>query len=292
MHAGKFGGWLLLVLLVLALLLGALLAYGAWRWQGLSASLQARLESGRQASAPARYRLSELDGLPAPVQRYFRAALQDGMLRVAAVDLLQRGSFNLSETGAQWKPFSASQRVLTQRPGFVWDARIAVLPGLAVHVHDAYAAGEGLLRPSLLGAIDLTLLSGGGAVAEGELMRYLAEAPWYPTALLPGRGVVWTAVDERHARATLTEGPTSVSLLFEFGDDALVSAVRAEARSRSVAGQMLPTPWEGRWFDYRPRDGMLVPMRGEVAWLLPEGRKPYWRGSISAMSYEFTRPGP
>ena len=34
------------------------------------------------------------------------------------------------------------------------------------------------------------------------------------------------------------------------------------------------------------RDGMRVPTRGEVAWLLPEGPKPYWRGEVTALRYE------
>ena len=33
--------------------------------------------------------------------------------------------------------------------------------------------------------------------------------------------------------------------------------------------------------------GMRIPMTGEVAWLTPEGRKPYWRGTITSLRYEF-----
>ena len=40
-------------------------------------------------------------------------------------------------------------------------------------------------------------------MAEGELMRFLAEAAWYPTALLPSQGVRWQGADERSAFATL-----------------------------------------------------------------------------------------
>jgi hypothetical protein len=32
---------------------------------------------------------------------------------------------------------------------------------------------------------------------------------------------------------------------------------------------------------------MLVPMSGEVAWILPKGSKPYWRGKITRLEYEF-----
>lgn len=40
-----------------------------------------------------------------------------------------------------------------------------------------------------------------GEVAQGELMRFFAEAAWYPTALLPSQGVRWQAVDDTSARA-------------------------------------------------------------------------------------------
>ena len=66
-----------------------------------------------------------------------------------------------------------------------------------------------------------------------------------------------------------------------------VQAARADARGRSVAGNIVMTPWEGRWSDVQVRDGMRVPLTGEVAWLTPEGRKPYWRGTIASVRYEF-----
>lgn len=34
---------------------------------------------------------------------------------------------------------------------------------------------------------------------------------------------------------------------------------------------------------------MRVPMEAEVAWLLPEGPLPYWRGRITKLSYEFAQ---
>ena len=37
-----------------------------------------------------------------------------------------------------------------------------------------------------------------------EGLRYLAEAVWMPSALLPSNGVAWEAVDDLHARASLT----------------------------------------------------------------------------------------
>jgi hypothetical protein len=101
--------------------------------------------------------------------------------------------------------------------------------------------------------------------------------------------VRWEALDERSARATLADAPLSLTMIFTFGADGLIESARAEARGRLVGGRIIATPWEGRWTNYRMRDGMRVPMTGEVAWLLPAGRKPYWRGTITALRYEFAR---
>jgi hypothetical protein len=246
-----------------------------------------RLESSRRAPAAAVHDARELDGLPAPVRRYFREVLRDGQAIVAAASVRHEGSFDMSGNGERWVPFTSRQRVVTARPGFVWDARIRVVPGIAVHVHDAYVAGEGILHPALFGLFTLMELRGEGEVAQGELMRFFAEAAWYPTALLPGQGVRWEAVDDRSAKATLRDGALGLTLLFRFGDDGLIESVRAEARGRAVGAQVIPTPWEGRWSNWQERGGMRVPMTGEVAWVLPEGRRPYWRGTITELAYEF-----
>jgi hypothetical protein len=225
--------------------------------------------------------------LPAPVRRYFRVVLKEGQPVVSGVRVRHTGTFNMGETTDQWKPFTSDQKVVAQRPGFDWDGRVAMMPGVPVRVHDAYVAGEGILHASLLGLFPVVDLRGTGDVAEGELMRFFAEAAWYPTALLPSQGVRWEAVDDRSAYAALTEGDISITMLFTFNEQGLIETVRAEARGRTVGDKVVPTPWQGRFWNYQERGGMRVPLDGEVAWLLPEGAKPYWRGAITEIAYEF-----
>lgn len=278
-----------IVLAVLAVLYVAAAASGSWRWRQATAALEQRLRAEARPAAAARVDLRALDGLPAPVQRYLRTALRDGAPIVAAARLTHEGEFDLGGEREKWKPFVSTQQVSTSRPGFVWHARIFAAPGVAVQVHDAYVGGQGLLRASLLGWVTLADPAPTRELAEGELMRWLAEAAWYPTALLPGQGVRWQAVDEHSARATVADGGVEVSLVFRFGPDGLIESVRADARGRTVGGRTLPTPWEGRWSHYAERAGMQVPLTGEVAWLLPEGRRPYWRGTVGTLDYESAR---
>lgn len=152
---------------------------------------------------PATYDAREIEDLPPPVRRYFRAVLQDGQPIVGGVRLSQEGQFRRSDSEDRWRPFKATQVFTTRPPGFDWDARIRMAPGVTAFVHDAYVAGEGMLHAKALSLITVADVHGTTAAAEGELLRYLAEAAWYPTALLPSQGVRWEAMDGSAARATL-----------------------------------------------------------------------------------------
>jgi hypothetical protein len=275
------------LLVAVVALWGVATLYGQSRWQARTDALLGDLAAARVPLAETRYDPAMIEGLPPPVQRYLRAVLTPGQPMVLGVTMTHEGSFNMGEAVDNWKPFQSTQTVTTSRPGFVWDASVQMAPGLPVRVHDAYVAGEGVLVPAVLGLYQLMEMRGTGDIAVGELMRYLAEAPWYPTALLPGQGVVWSPIDDTSALATLTDGPVTVSLTFRFGADDMIASGRTEARGRTIAGKVVPTPWQGRWFAYERHDGMLVPTKGEVAWQLPDGEKPYWRGQVTSLRYDF-----
>lgn len=278
---------ILILVLILVCVTAVAITFGAWRWGVLTRELRTGLATARLPMDSQRVDFSEFESLPPPVRRYFQVALKDGQSMVAGIHVEHVGMFNMGEATDQWKPFRSEQAVVTHRPGFVWDGRVRIFPGISARVHDAYVAGEGILHASVLGLVSVVDIRGSGELAEGELMRFFAEAAWYPTALLPAAGVRWEPVDERSSRATMIDGPHSVTLLFTFDEQGLISVVRAEARGRAADGGLIPTPWEGRFRNYGERNGMLIPLDGEVAWLLPEGDRPYWRGQIHTIVYEF-----
>ena len=70
--------------------------------------MHARLEAARLPVGPKMYSANELDGLPAPVQRYFCTVLLDGQPLVVAVRIEHSGMFNMSETGKQWRSFNST----------------------------------------------------------------------------------------------------------------------------------------------------------------------------------------
>ncbi|HEX8362443.1 MAG TPA: DUF6544 family protein [Longimicrobium sp.] len=259
-------------------------AAGTLLWNHATAREVARLGS---APAPPLYSPEQLEGLPPPVARYFRRVLRPGQPMIRTARLQQEGRFWLGARDGKWTPFAAEETFSSSPPGFVWDAGVRMAALLSARVRDSYIRGTGSMRARLASVIPLVDESGSPELAAGALQRYLAEAVWLPTALLPASGVKWSPLDDRTARATLTDGAVTVSLDFTFAASGEILSSYTPARHRSVDGRWIPTPWTGSYRRYERVDGMLVPMEGEVAWILPDGPLPYWRGRITRALYEF-----
>jgi hypothetical protein len=228
---------------------------------------------------------ADLADLPPPVARYLARVLPENRSRVRSVELTQSGEFRTGDADSSWRPFTATHHVTTDPPGFVWEAWIEIAPFVSARVVDSFVAGEGSLTATVCSAITVADAESTPELDEGELLRYLGEAPWYPTALLPDAGVSWEALDDRSARATLSVGATTASLVFHFGDDGLVTHVTGERPAQDDDG-FERTPWSGHWWGYEERDGLLVPTAGRAEWNRETGDLPYWQGRLETVVYE------
>jgi len=90
--------WMAIIGVLIIVSLGIAAIYGSYRWQSDTDKLRARLINGRQVIKPQIYDQKELEGLPEPVQRFFRTVLKDGQAITSVVKLSQQGQFNMSET--------------------------------------------------------------------------------------------------------------------------------------------------------------------------------------------------
>jgi hypothetical protein len=228
--------------------------------------------------------VGRLEGLPPPVARYFAFALSPEQRIIAGAHLRFTGTFAAKPNA--WAPFTAEQEVRAVPPGFVWDARIAMMPVAAVRVRDSYVLGEGAMRAAAAAIIPVVNQHGTPEMAAASLQRFLAEAVWLPTALLPREGLSWSAIDDTSARVALTDGPTTVSLDVTFGPRGEIERI-STMRYRDVKGTPVLTPWVGHHTDYERLDGMMIPTSGDVAWVLPGGPEPYWRGRLVAATFDW-----
>lgn len=275
------------------------------KWDRATAALTQSIAAASERDAASRDRAvpdpGPLASMPDPVRRYFACALRGDLRIIRVARLESAGTFRRIAPGEPrgpeegWMPFTASQTFTTDPPGFVWSARMRMLPLVDVYVRDAYVEGRGSMQAAVLGAVPVVNARGEPGLDSGALLRYLAESPWLPTALLPGERLSWTAIDASHARATLRDGETEVSAVFEFTPAGDIAGVTAD-RAMSVDGGFVIVPWHGRFWQHGVRDGMRIPLRGEVSWLLDGAWRPYWRGEIVGGEYELALaadgPGP
>jgi len=265
--------------LVLTLLLHPTLGAGAMRWRHMSDDARARLTASGHGDAGT-FTFASVAGLPPPVARYFRHVLTEGQPIVTSFAFTQEGQFRLGESEDSWRPMRATQRFAVREPGFVWDARIQMFPLVPVLVRDSYVQGEAGMRASMLGLYTVMNAPASPELNAGALQRYLGEAAWFPSALLPASGVSWTAIDDRSALAMLKDRETTVSLVFHFNDQDEVERVSTASRLRESKGQYIPTPWVVTCRDYAVRNGMRVPTCCEASWELESGPLAYWKGRI------------
>jgi hypothetical protein len=250
------------------------------------ATLRADLNRAASATAADESTASpagDADDLPPPVARYLSTATGGEAVPVQQVVLTQSGEFRTGDADSPWRPFSATQHVTTDPPGFVWEAAIEMAPFVSARVVDSFVDGEGSLRATVFSVLTVADAASDPQLDEGELMRYLGETPWYPSALGAGGPVSWEPLDDRSARATLSVGETTASLVFHFGEDDLVQTVTGERPAQQDDGSYEPTPWSGHWWDYERREGVLVPTEGRAEWNGPTGTLAYWRGHLESM---------
>lgn len=263
-------------------------ATGGMTWRRATAREQARLQAAARAKLESAPDELARAGLPALVARYFAMVVPEGLTRVRGAHIRWTGEFQM-RPGSGWRPFEAEQEFTTSPPGFVWDARIQMMPLVRVQVRDQYVAGQGAMLGKVGGLITVVNEGGTPEMASSALIRWLGEAVWFPTALLPagpnGDGVRWDAVNDTTARATVTDAGTTVSAEFHFAPTGEITRMTA-MRYRDVNGTGVLTPFEGQYRNYARHDGVLIPMAAEVAWLLPEGRFPYWRGRPVMVRYD------
>ncbi|MNL39768.1 hypothetical protein D3C87_1620650 [compost metagenome] len=117
-------------------------------------------------------------------------------------------------------------------------------------------------------------------------MRYLAELPFNPDAILNAPDLHWEQVNVDTVAVSLQTigGLARVLLHFDAAGDVITAS--AADRPRDVDGTTVATPWLGHFSSYDMIGGYRLPLTAEVAWQLPAGEFVYWRGHITAFGAE------
>ncbi len=184
-----------------------------------------------------------------------------------------------SAPGVKPMDMTAKQIISTNETEFVWRA----LSGFAdsILIADYFVKSVGGMEVKMLGTITLANIIGGESAAKGEALRYLAELPLNPDAILFNTALEWTAIDSSSFKVATGQGKARGEITFKLGDDGLIATGSAPSRPYAEKdGSTTEHPWHGRFWDYQSVEGRIVPMQAEVAWKLDTGDFIYWRGKM------------
>jgi hypothetical protein len=264
---------LILVLIVLLLVIASLL--GAARFAGRAQRLRRRLLAG----APPR---DVAAALPPKVRDFaLRADARPDDL-AHSLGFSQRAEMQ-ARPGGPWQLLDATQTVATGAPGFVWQAEQALGPLSRLQVIDAFANGSGCLSVQVLGLIP-AVRARGADIDRGEAMRYLAELPWCPDAILGNPSLVWRMLDEDWAEVSLA-GASVVAVRFRFDAAGDIAEMRARDRpATDPAGKPVRYDWQGYFRDYRRVGPRRVPVEAEVGYVYTDGYRAYFQCRIIGYS--------
>lgn len=226
------------------------------------------------------------DNLPSPVQKYFQKVLPPHFPLIKQAICSQEGQARTSLHSKRWMPFTANQLVEPVATSFKWSADIRLIPFIHLKVVDSFQQGFGRSHVGV-GPFVLDAAGDTPQMNLGSMHRYLAEAVWYPTALLPQSGVKWEPVNDQRARASLSYQGQSVELDFIFDEHHLVSGIFTSVRWGKFGKEFKLTPWEGHFREYKKHQGFLIPEYGEVGWYEGSSWEKVWWGRIKDLQFIF-----
>ena len=220
-----------------------------------------------------KFTYDQLKGLPQPVQKYFKHVLRKGQLYVNYARLKYSGKFRLGSKRG-WMDIKGEEYFTTGKVGLVWLGRTRIFSAL-----DSYIDGVGQLRSKLLSVVKVADKRG-EKIDRAEILRWLAEAPWCPVALLPSDKLKWEAIDKNSAKVILFEKGWKVEGVYYFNNKGEITEFRAERYKEDS-----PEEWIGRYKNYKKVKTMKIPFDVEVAWEFDAGKFTYARFCLLEIRY-------
>lgn len=219
--------------------------------------------------------------LPMPVQQWLTASGVVGKEWVHTVRLQQKGLMRTSPDGT-WMPTNAEQYIDVDKPGFVWKADVRLFSFLPLAGLDQYTDGKGNMQIKGFSFIPIVNASD-TKTDQGELLRYLSEMCWYPSAAL-SPFINWQSINANQAQATMQYKGVTASALFTFDEQHRLVSVAAKRYKGNEADSQLED-WYIPARAWKAMQGVTIPVKGDVIWKLGTGDFDYYQWEITDIDY-------
>lgn len=223
---------------------------------------------------------AHIDPLPQVLQSYLKAVGVVGKLNSNNVKLNYSGNFKLNENAA-WAAMKAVTYVTNEPISRNWIGEINSPMGKMTGL-DYYYNGSGKLDIRLAPSIPF-MFSDGYELSVSELIAFLGELVYNPSACLNDK-ILWEAVSDNAAKATLEDAGLSVSGIFYFDESYLIT--RFESNDRYFGDTKEQLPWMVYVDDYKVFSDIKIPTTFRAVWIKPEGEYEYINASITNLVFD------
>lgn len=223
---------------------------------------------------------AHMNHLPEPVQKYLTATGVVGSQYANSVKLNYTGNFKLNEN-AEWAPMEAVTYVTNEPISRNWIGEINSPMGKMTGL-DYYYNGAGKLDIRIAPSVPF-MFSDGYELSVSELIAYLGELVYNPSACLNSQ-ITWQQVSDYAAEATVEDAGLSVSGVFYFDENYLVT--RFESDDRYFGDTKNQLPWMVYAQDYKTFSGIKIPIKFRAVWIKPEGEYEYINATITDLTFD------
>lgn len=225
---------------------------------------------------------SDIDNLPFAVQNWLRKSGVVGRRFIYAGKVYQQAQMKLKPDQEHWMQAEALQYTSIENHSFIWSVNVEMNPMLSFVGRDKFENGKGemlIKLNSLIKVVD----ERGAKLDEGTLQRYLGEMVWFPSLAL-SEHVVWEAINDSTAKATMTFMGTSGSGTFRFnanGEVTQFSALRYNGNQTDAKRY----EWVMDIHAYKHFEGIKVPTQMTATWKFDEGDWTWLKMEVTDIRY-------
>jgi hypothetical protein len=270
--------WLFIYPAIILLVLNLAVSYSYSSFRAQVDNEISSLYSSSGSLSNKSYNSGRLAGLPQPVQRYFRYCLKEGQKYISYARLKHAGSLRPNPS-IDWMPVSAEEYFTIEKPGYVWYAELKPFKYVWLAARDTYLQGRGNVLAKLYSGVTLSN-SKGNQTDQGAMIRWLSEAVWFPTALLPSENIQWEEIDNNSAKAFFTDRGRTVVGIFHFNERGEITSFTADRfMDKSLE------KFEERYYDYKEFRWIKVPTQINATWHLKTGNYTYAGFDVEEIEY-------
>ena len=228
---------------------------------------------------------ADLNDQPELLNRFFRSVIKDSTYIAKFITVNQTAQFKTDLT-SEWRSLKATQYFTTDIPNYIWVSEIETSQFFWVNAVDSYLNGKGNLLIKLNSSITVAD-SWGIELDKSGLFRYISEAVFFPTKLLPSKNLLWNILDSNIAEIKFTNNENSVVAKLYFDSEFKISKIETYDKYRALEEGFEKSLYTVYFSSYKlVNDLFEVPTSMEVEWDLASGKFKYGKFDITNIFYE------